>query len=469
MLFHHWAHWFANDTDSNFTPNGYRIEPLLIAIAWFFALVVGVFFLDPVALRATVMAVIAISPVVLPVMFLVTFWELWIDYIRFQFWLKQKYVLLEITLPPEVQKSPLSMELFLTALWNNGSETTFIQRIWKGQYRAIWTLEMVSNEGKIGFYLHLPDAWRNNVESRLYGQFPEAQVRIVGEGEDYVSTLNFNLDEYFLWGTEYAKSGPGALPIKTYIDYQLDKNPDTPEIQVDPLSNVLEFLSSIGPGEYVWLQIVMKARKKDEWYGFYKKKDEFMEGGKEAIQKLVQGAAKRSKELVASLNIEDKEGIALKQAASRGAALLSEGERRRVEGIERSMGKLLFECGIRALYICKKDHFHLVNINSLVRLFDPFRSNDFNKINVTRGMSIFDYPWQDFREIRKRKLQNNLFHQYKHRAYFYVPYDQVPVYLTTEELATLWHFPNSIVQPPGLDRVSSKRAEAPVNLPTLPA
>ena len=116
--------------------------------------------------------------------------------------------------------------------------------------------------------------------------------------------------------------------------------------------------------------------------------------------------------------------------------------------------------------MCKKEKFQFVNIASLVRLFDPFKSNDLNSLNVARGLSIFDYPWQDFHDIRKSyiKRQTNFF--YRSRAYFYVPYDQVPIFFTTEELATLWHFPNSKVQPPGLERVVSKRAEAPVNLPT---
>jgi hypothetical protein len=35
------------------------------------------------------------------------------------------------------------MELVLVGLWNNGSETTFLQRIWKGQFRVVSTLELV--------------------------------------------------------------------------------------------------------------------------------------------------------------------------------------------------------------------------------------------------------------------------------------------------------------------------------------
>jgi hypothetical protein len=83
-----------------------------------------------------------------------------------------------------------------------------------------------------------------------------------------------------------------------------------------------------------------------------------------------------------------------------------------------------------------------------------------------RGNNWFDYPWQDWKEIRANRMRRNLFFRYKQRAYFYVPYDQVPVFMTTEELATIWHFPSSVVQTPALDRVPSRRSDAPINLPT---
>ena len=464
MLLHHFAEVFATDESKNWTPGGYRIETLLISLIGLIALVFVADYLDPMAVKAAGTAVVAISPLWLPLFLAAFFWTTWIEYLRFQFLFRRKMVLLEIQLPPEVIKSPLAMELFLTALWNNGSETSFIQRIWKGQFRVVWTLEIASNEGQVSFYIHIPKDWRNIVESRLYGQFPEAKVT---EAEDYTRKVNFNQDEYTWWGTEYQKSKAGAVPIRTYVDYALDKNPDTPEIQVDPLTNILEHFSSIGQGEYLWLQFVIKARKADEWYGFYKStetKDSYKNGGRAEIAKMMKAAGERAKALVG----EDPEKQA--QAQARGLTLLTEVERRKVEAIERAMSKLLFECGIRSMYLCKKERFQLVNIGSLVRLFDPFRSGEyFNNINVTRGMSIFDYPWQDFMGIRRNILMKQILFYYRERAYFYVPYDQAPVFFNVEELASLWHFPNSLVNPPGLERVASKRAEAPANLPTAPA
>ena len=457
MLFHHLAEEIATSTKKNYGLLGWHIEALVVAPIALILLVYAALTYDPTALRAVATGVALLSPIWLPAFLAVFFWTTWIDYIRFGFWFSQEMVLLEVTLPPEVEKSPLSMELFLTTLWNAGGESTLIARTWKGSFRPVWTLEIASNEGRVSYYIHLRKSWRNIVEARLYGQFPEAKIV---ETEDYTAKVPFNLEEYDLWGTEYAKSKPGALPIKTYIDYGLDKNTDTPEIQVDPIGNILEYFSHIGPGEYLWLQIIMKARKHDEWYGLYDyAHDSYKLAGKQLLNDIMTGAAHRAQEVLKQSEIVE----------GKVNALLTDGEKQQIEAIERAMGKLTFECGMRSLYITRKGKFNGVNIGSLARLFDPYRSNDFNQINPTRGMSIFDYPWQDFHNIRHNYIREQLFFYYKNRAYFYVPYDQTPIFFNVEELASLWHFPNSKVNPPGLERVASKRAAAPVNLPTGPA
>lgn len=377
-------------------------------------------------------------------------------YIRFAFWFTQPMVLLHIELPAEVQKTPLAIELVLTALFNSGGETTFIARIWEGKFRAVTTLEIASTGGRIGYYVHLRRAWKDVFEARLYGQFPEAQIT---EVDDYVTALGYHPSTHELWGTEYKKSSPDAVPIRNYIDWGLDKDPDKPEKQIDPLTSILELFSVLGPDEHMWFQIVMKARKKDEWYGFYKKTDSYVEGGKKAIEDIFKEAVARAQSRV-------KDEQQKEAAAGRGVQLLSQPEKDRVEAIERNFSKLIFECGFRVMYIAKKDKFDGAKIGTIINFFVPFRYPNYNALGVTRGMQIFDYPWQDYKGIRRRMIQRRMFFWHKHRAYFYVPYDQVPVMMTTEELATLWHFPSSVVKTPGLVRVASRVGEAPPNLPT---
>ena len=440
----------------------WKVDPVVLGPILFLILLWVVDVWDSDAVSGALAAVIFFSPIWLTVFLFVAFWTVWIHYIRFAFWFEQGHILLQIELPPEVEKTPLAMELFLASLWNSGGETTFIQRVWKGSYRPVWSLEIASNEGRIHYYLHLREGWRNTIESRLYGQFPEAKVTVV---EDYASRVPFNLNDYSAFGSEYKKTSgvAEALPIRTYIDYGLHMAPDKPETQVDPITNTLELLGSIGKDEHFWMQIICKARKKDEWYGFYRegwfKKDSYVDGAKAEIQKITKDAIAR-----AQLLTEDE--MEKKKVGTRGAMLLNEIERERVAAIERNLTKLVFECGVRTLYLAKKDKYVGINNASIIRFFDAYRKPDYNALGVTRGTSYFDYPWQDFAEIRKNKERRHLYFRYRHRAYFYVPYDQEPVMMTTEELASLWHFPSSVVKTPALSRVPSRRADAPSNLPT---
>lgn len=433
----------------------WKFEPLVVMPALFLILVAVASVVDPAAVSGTLAMVVALSPVWLPIFLAVFFWVTWMHYIRYMFWFSQQHVLLEVQLPPEVEKSPLAMELFLLGIWNSGGEGTFVARIWEGKFRAIFTLEIVSNEGQIKFYIHCRKGWRNILEAKLYGQYPEARIT---EVEDYANKVPFNTDEYGLWGTEFKKTDVDALPIGTYVDYGLDKNPDKPETQVDPITNMLEFMGQIGPGEHLWLQIIMKARKKEEWYGFYNKDDAWGTNAAAKIKEIMEGAVSRTADLVG-------ESADKRQLSAQANLQLSNEEKTKIDAIQRSLTKSVFECGIRGLYVAKNERFDGANIGNVVMLFAPFRRPGYNQIMPARGMDWFDYPWQDWGDLRKNRMRNNLFFRYKHRAYFYVPYDQVPVLMTTEELATIWHFPSSVVQTPALDRVPSRRSEAPINLP----
>ncbi|MDB5225452.1 MAG: hypothetical protein JWL87_404 [Candidatus Adlerbacteria bacterium] len=454
-IFLMWTHSAAHHISEKWLYE-WKFEPLVVIPAAFIVFIIIVASVDPEAISATLAMAVALSPVWLPVFLAVFFWITWMHYIRYAFWFSRKTVLLEIQLPPEVQKSPLAMELFFNGIHNAGGEGTFLARIWEGKFRAIFSLEIASNEGQIKFYIHCPVGWKNVLEAKLYGQYPEARII---EVEDYAARIPFSNEEYGLWATEFNKTANHAVPIKSYIDYGLDKNQDKPETTVDPMTNMLEYMGQIGQGEYIWLQIIMKARKNEEWYGFYKGGNAWADLATKATKEITAGAIKRAQELV-------EDDAEKKKVGARGAMLLSPGERLKVEAIERGQTKNVYECGIRGMYLGKKDNYNGVNVGNLVTIFGAFKQVGYNSIMPGRGLDWFDFPWQDWRNIRQNRMRLAQFFRYRHRAYFYVPYDQVPVYMTTEELATIWHFPSSVVQTPALDRVPSRRSDAPLNLPT---
>lgn len=448
-----------------------RMYKMAFNIVWLSFVLVPAFLLvvylaDPSALIGFLTVFVALSPIWLPVILLGYLWISWIHYARHIFWFGIDNVLLEIQLPPEIEKSPMGIELFLSSIFHTGSETTFINRVWQGRFRNTWSLEIASVEGHIGFYIHCRRAWRNAVEGRIYGQYPEAKIF---EVEDYIEKIPFNEEEYDMWCGEYGKRGKAwVAPIRTYEEFELHEELDEPKTRTDPITNMLEVFSLMGKGEYVWMQIIMRAHAKEDWFGMYKFGDAMKKNAHDRIHDIVSGAAKRAKDIAAhSLGLHDESQQA--QVAGRGMTMLTEEEKEEIKLIEHNMAKFIFECGIRVVYVAKKEKFKGINGAFLFRLFDAFRG-PFNWIGGIpgRGMIGFDYPWEDPLGFRKRRIKNLFFFHSKHRAFFYVPYDQKPEFLSTEELATIWHFPNTGVDTPGLNRVAAKVAEAPHNLPSLP-
>jgi len=71
--------------------------------------------------------VITLAPIVLTVFLCVTFWGLWVDYVRSDQFLGLKYTLLELKLPKDTFKSPKAMEVFLNSLHNTADGSHYAQ------------------------------------------------------------------------------------------------------------------------------------------------------------------------------------------------------------------------------------------------------------------------------------------------------------------------------------------------------
>ena len=190
--------------------------------------------------------VITISPIMLSVLLAMIMWPLWLRYVRAKNFLSIKYTVLEIKLPKDTFKSPLAMEVFLQSLHNTSDGSTFAQ-YWKGETRPWYSLELVSIEGRVKFFIWTEDRRKGGVISALYSQFPGVEVH---ESGDYSQSVHFDPKTMKLWAAQFKFTKPDPYPIKTYVDYGLDKDPKE-EFKVDPLLPMLEFLGSLGPNEQI--------------------------------------------------------------------------------------------------------------------------------------------------------------------------------------------------------------------------
>jgi hypothetical protein len=418
--------------------------------------VVGAFMMSlllflPALFVNIVNTLIVLSPIWLPLLLAYIFWKFWVLYIRSLFIRNEKYILLEIKPPREVTKSPLAMESVLSGFHQTIGERTLIDKYWFGKVRPWYSLEIVSIEGQVKFFIWSRAFLRNIVEARIYAEYPGVEI---SEAPDYARALIYNPAEVSIWGADFVISEPDAYPIKTYVDYGMEKDPKE-EHKIDPITPMLELFGSIGKGEQLWMQIMIRANREERT----KKGTLFGKTGwKNEAQGLVDELMKRDPKTKASGQISEKSGFPI-------PIILSQGEKDIITAIERSITKLGFDVGMRGLYVAKKDKFNPQNIVGLIGTVKQFNSNTLNKFGTERWHSTLKYPWEEYKGILRGRISRRVFDAYRRRSFFHPPYTTNYFVLNTEELATIFHFPGEVAHTPTISRISSKKSEAPSDLP----
>jgi len=391
-----------------------------------------------------------------PFLFAWLLWQAYLLYIRSNYINKEERILLEIKIPKEITKSPKAMELLLE-VFQQTYEGELIDRFIKGSIRGWFSLELVSIGGKIHFYFQIPKFFKNVVETRIYSQYPEVEIT---EVDDYVKEVTFGQPDspWDIKGWEYELKKDDAYPIKTYIDYELEKDPKE-EFKIDPLTPLLEFLSSIKPTERVWIQILIMAAK-DRFASYDKKDKDWVLFKTKYTEKKMGDWRTKGKDLVKKLS--GREDVA-DMAKAWTKMSLTDDERNTLKSIQRNLSKIGFDVGIRSVQASTTGIHPAVGVglNSALKQFGSDNLNSFKP----KLQTAFDNPWQDPFGWRAKRKKIRHFKYYCNRSYFYPPASKKPIGLTTEEVATIYHFPGQVATTPTLERIPSKRGEPPENLP----
>ncbi len=396
------------------------------------------------------------SFVLVPLGLILLLFELWLTYKRETWVAAEPVVLLEIKVPRDVFKSPKSMEFLMNGLFKKGDkEANWWELYVQGHTRPVSSLEIVSIDGQIHFYVRVVKWLKEIVESQLYSQYPGVEIF---EVPDYTLPVTYDKEKIGLVGTEFLLTKPDVYPIKTYIDYGMDKDPKE-EYKIDPLTPFIEHIGSFGRGHQFWLQIVIRAHQPKEPY-FYTDPDTKQRVRLEWVktaQKEIDRILKKSKGEI------DKETGKTIPGTTRFATTA---EMEVIEALERSISKNAFDTGVRLIYTAPKDIFKTSNISGAVGSVMHFSSqnlNGFRTSNWTGGK--YTFPWQDRKKKKTTLEKKEMLDAYKHRQFFYRPYKKKFFVLNVEELATVFHFPGQVSTTPTYSRIESKKAEAPANLP----
>jgi hypothetical protein len=383
-----------------------------------------------------------------PALFLI-FMRAWFLYIRAQFIASQDVLLLEIRLPAEVMKTPDAMQAVLEGMWTKSGESTFINRLWEGKVRAWYSLEMVSVGGQTRFYVWTWAKNRRLVERSFYAHYPDVEII---EADDYALLTPFSFETHEMTGFDYALKDDAGVPIKTYREYHLDQTATKEEQKTDPIAHIIEFMGSMQQGEHLWLQLIIRADvKEDVTWGFFRNKNDLKTKAKEKIKAI-------RKDPESEIFFPD----------GKSGKVLSDEQLKQIAAINKTLlTSAHWDVGIRCMYIAEKSAFDGTTIGGMASMWQPFTAPGYNSFKPAgHGPEAFDYPWQDFQDIRKTRRKIKLFEAYQDRGWYHPPYEYEPIMLTSEELATIYHIPGTVAKTPTLHRIQSSTAISPANLPT---
>ncbi len=378
----------------------------------------------------------------------ITFWLLydkWMEWTRKMFAYNNGRSYLEIKLPPQVFKSPEAMEFVFTQIHAAPSHDNLGQAYLDGKSTLVYSFEIVSRGGAIHLYATIPTKFVPAFTSNMYAQYPG--VEVIDTPIDYTAEVPNDLNGWGFMSFHMNKKKEDQLPIKTYVEYGLDRMPKEEE-KVDPLTPMLEVMSTIKPGEQVWVQFLCLAHKD--------------KGFKNGELKAVEDWSKDGQKLINKIMQRNDKGQANKEETE-DTPRLTMGERDTVNAIERSISKYAYEVGIRWCYV----------VNESVTKFDagiiPRMNRTFaaTEIKSRNGIGVrwrTDYNYKIFADPFGKKIpamKRDELVAYKKRRMYPIK----PKIYSVEELATLFHLPGLVAMTPTLNRVTSTRAEAPSNLP----
>jgi hypothetical protein len=392
----------------------------------------------------------------------------WINYIQEKYLRSTEWNLLEIKIPKETEKRPKTMEEFFSGIYS--SYDVMIDTLYdiylEGVLDLWFSLEIVSVEGDTRFYIRTPIKSRDMIESQIYAQYPDAEIK---EVEDYVTDIPDDIPskDYDLWGSSMTLKKEDAYPLRTYKEFEDQASGEF----VDSISNIVEGVGKLGKGEQMWIQILIRATD-DEWkkeandlvldlIGRKKKK----KAGSNPLSLIISEIIDTGRYIIFGLfstvkSIEETKKEETEEEKSISLMLhLSPGEKDIVTAIDNSTKKPGFETEIRWIYLAERDVFDKIRGCGIAfSYFAQFGSQDLNCLIPNSNTKTSAYYF--LTELRKSIRKRSVLRKYKRREF-----DKKGYVLNVEELATIFHFPTIEVKAPIAPRVEAKKGKPPVGLP----
>lgn len=297
--------------------------------------------------------------------------------------------------------------------------------------------EIAVVEGEIIFYAAVPKHLQGFVESQLYAQYPDAQIRIV---EDYLPKVVI-AGENATNGVYLNLIKPYFFPIKTFVDFE-----------VDPLAAITGALTQVGAGSVAAIQLLVRPIP-DNW----------QKPGYDYVEKVRMGAKPVSLNLPDVIKTLQAEIFSIladiprkilyppvaapftKPVGKDVPVRLSAGQDLELKSVENKLTKMGFEVGIRVLVRSYSKLLADDYLRSIIASFKQFSTANLNSFTPESAV----VPEVFLSDYIKRAFP-----------------DKTSFILNTEELASIFHLPSATVETPSISWAFARHSEPPLNLPT---
>ncbi len=368
---------------------------------------------------------------------------------------KVERTILRLEVPRGNTRGPLAFEQVLATLHG-----LLLKQAQKTQDESV-SFEIVRSQGKIYFYIVVPNHLRTLVSSQIFSQYPGVEIQEVPE----YFTKKLIKNKQILTAT-LRPSEPWVFPFKRHPQFE-DKLNQVLEDPLGPMSSALSHLHGtddaamvqfvITPIEKKWNEIAQKTLRRFfsggpwswDWFrNLYQWARLSPDKSKRFERSFVWGMMLFlfgwKKGVIENTSHNDAE----EQDLDRQSQTSSRHDRETVftAGYDK-LTRLNFATNIRAVYIhSDPDELHAeAKIREIAGSFQQFALAEHNSFQIS-SLS---------REMKSRPFQNVLTRK-----------QNKPFALSQEELATMFHLPTETVTTPSIQWVDSSKLEPPSNLPS---
>lgn len=277
---------------------------------------------------------------------------------------------------------------------------------------------------EIVFYLSAPANYRELVEKQIHSFYPEASIEKV---EDY----NIFHPQGAAVGSYLTLQESSVLPFKTYL-----------QLEADPLKEITNVFSKLEEKkEGAAIQLVFRPLKKKN--NMASKIIKEMQEGKtfsEAKKKVGQSQSSQILKQLKGKSGEEKDSEKSEEKK------LTPGQESVLKAIESKNNKSLFEANIRILVGAENKDKASQVLDQIESAFVQFNSSNFNNLKPKR--------------VKGKRLKR-LVYDFSFRLFN----NKEKIVLGTEELTSIFHFPNDEILTPQIKYLKSKSAPPPSNIP----